>query len=315
MVWSVLRIFFGFVLLTKASDWFVEGAASLARKFGIQPYVIGATLVAVGTSLPEVFTTVYAAWTGKVDIALANVIGSNLANVGLCFGLAVALAPLVLDRDVFAHDAPHFLLAAAMLFILGADGKLGRFDGVVLLSFLVIFTLALLSNKEPGEALDDPECNVSVLPNKAISWRIMAGVVGFAFGAQWLVEGATDVARTFGIQEWIIGLTVVAFGTSLPEMATSVAAAYRGHSGIAVGNVMGSNVMNIYLVLGLAAVLTPVPVSEMAVSFDIPTLFGVSFIFVMMLHGRRAKREFGVMMVLTYIAVLWTTLCLRPMGG
>ncbi len=316
MAWNLFRVLIGFGLLTKGADWFVDGSVAVARRLRIPQYVIGATLVAFGTSLPELVTSVYASLAGRPDIALANVVGSNLVNVGIVVGLAAALCPMLLDRDVFVSDAPHLLVSAFLLAVTAADGRIDRAEGALLLLLGLVYTVSLVRQRdEPAEGADDAPDASSSLGAAGIGWRLVCGMAGFTLGAKALVDGASDLARASAIPEWLIGLTVVALGTSLPELATSVAAAYRGNSGMAIGNVFGSNILNIYAVLGLTAALAPVPVASATLGFDVPAMVALTFAILFMVNGRKVTREHGLMLLLAYAAILYASVRMHPPAG
>ena len=315
MLWNIFRIVVGFGLLTKGADWFVDASVAVAKRLRIPPYVIGATLVAMGTSLPELVTSVYAGLAGRPEIALANVVGSNLVNVGVVVGLAAALCPMFLDRDIFVEDAPHLLVSAFLLAVTAADGRIDRAEGALLLVLGLVYTISLVRQRdEPTDCAGAPRDGASAMRPAGIAWRLVCGMGGFTFGAKALVDGATDLARASSIPDWLIGLTVVALGTSLPELATSVAAAYRGNSGMAIGNVFGSNILNIYVVLGLTALLAPVPVASATLGFDVPALLAMTFAILFMVNGRKVTREHGFMLLLAYCAILYASVRVHPAG-
>ncbi|MBI4871691.1 MAG: calcium/sodium antiporter [Candidatus Riflebacteria bacterium] len=316
MFWNLFRIALGFGLLTKGAGWFVDGSVAIARRLRIPPYVIGATLVALGTSLPELVTSVYAGLAGRPEIALANVVGSNLVNVGIVVGMAALLCPMLLDRDVFVEDAPHLLVSAFLLAVMAADGRIERAEGVLLLFLGLVYAVSLVRQREgpedaSGGVSDEGPASLSPI---GIAWRLAAGMAGFTLGAKALVDGASELARAASIPEWLIGLTVVAVGTSLPELATSVAAAYRGSSSIAVGNVFGSNILNIYVVLGLTASLAPVTVAPATLGFDVPALVAMTFTILFVVNGRKVTREHGLVLIAAYLAILLASLRVHPTG-
>ena len=273
----------GLVLLVLGADVLVKGASSLARMVGISPLVIGLTIVAFGTSAPEMAVSVEAAWAGKPDLALGNVVGSNIFNVLLILGLSALITPLLVAHQLVRLDVPLMILASVALLLMGLDGRIGYLDGAVLFGGVVLYTLFLIlqSRKEQrlnGQHEDSSAAGSGLLPLLKNLAYIAAGLVLLVLGSRWLVTGAVDIAEYFGVSELVIGLTIVAAGTSLPEVATSVIAALKGERDIAVGNVVGSNIFNILTVLGLTGMVSPegVGVSPAALVFDIPVMIGVA---------------------------------------
>jgi cation:H+ antiporter len=242
--------------------------------------VVGLTVVAFGTSAPELAISLDAAWRGSPDIALGNVVGSNIANVLLILGLSALIAPLVVARQLIRLDVPLLVLASVLTFVMALDGRLARWEGLLLASGAVAYVLVLIrlgrSERSPAaEAGAEPAPRANWLPNLAL---ILIGRVMLVFGARWLVQAAVSAATAMGVSELVIGLTVVAVGTSLPEIATSVLATLRGQREIAIGNVIGSNVFNLLIVLGLASAIAPggIAVSDAAIRFDLPVMTAVA---------------------------------------
>ncbi len=278
----------GVVLLMAGAAWLVRGAAGLALAAGISPLTVGLTVVAYGTSAPEIAVSVGAALSGQPDIALGNVVGSNIANILLILGLSAVVAPLTVSVKLFRVDVPLMVIVSLALLGLALDGTVGRVDGLVLLAGLLLYTAFTLivgrSDATLSEALhaaapagSAPPVRGSLAGNALLT---LAGLGAVLLGARWLVHAAVEIARAAGLSELVIGLTIVAVGTSLPELATSVLAASRGERDIAVGNVVGSNIFNILGVLGTATALSPrgVVVSPAALHFDIPVMILVALV-------------------------------------
>ena len=272
----------GIVLLIVGADLLVRGASRLARAAGVSPLVVGLTVVAFGTSAPEMAVSVKAAVTGQADIAYGNVVGSNIFNVLFILGLSALVAPLLVDRQLMRRDVPIMIGTSLILLALAFDGRIGRLDGALLFAGIVAYTVysVVKSRKEAAarrEASPEekPGPTGSPLVNVLL---ILGGLAMLVLGARWLVGGAVEFARTLGVSELVIGLTIVAAGTSLPEVATSVLAAFRGQREIAVGNVVGSNVFNILAVLGLSGLVAPsgIPVAPQALAFDTPVMIAVA---------------------------------------
>ena len=273
----------GIGLLIGGAELLVRGASRLAAAVGVSPLVIGLTVVAYGTSSPELAVSVQSAFAGQADIALGNVVGSNIFNVLFILGISALIAPLVVSQQLIRLDVPLMIGVSFLLLLIGWDGKVGRFDGLLLFAGAVSYTIFAIyyGRKETKEV--EAEYAQEFGSKNGKNWMvniglIIGGLVALGVGSNWLVDGAVALARTLGVSELIIGLTIVAAGTSLPEVATSILASLRGERDIAVGNVVGSNIFNILAILGIAGVISPagVQVSPVAVAFDIPIMIGVA---------------------------------------
>jgi len=272
----------GLVMLVGGAELLVRGASRLATALGIPALVVGLTVVAVGTSSPEIAVAIQSSFNGQADIALGNVVGSNIANVLLILGLTALVAPLVVPQLLIRQDVPIVIGVSALVFLLSLDGSLGRFDGALLLGGIVAYIVFVVrqSRKESARVKAEYQAEFGVAQVHATQgWprSVALALVGLGLlivGASWLVDGAVAFARVLGVSELIIGLTVVAVGTSLPEVATSMLASLRGERDIAVGNVVGSCIFNLLLVLGLMALIAPsgVPVPVAARNFDMPVM-------------------------------------------
>ena len=268
----------GLGLLVLGAELLVRGASRLALRLGISPLVIGLTVVAFGTSAPELAVSVKAGLAGQADIALGNVVGSNIANILLILGLSAAITPLVVSRQLLRLDVPLLLAASVLLLVMALDGHVGRLDGLLLFTGILVYTVYAIrqSRRETASlaAADLPAPGPAGASLLMSVGAVAAGLAMLVLGADWLVEGATVAARWLGVSDLVIGLTVVAVGTSLPELATSVVAALRGERDIAVGNVIGSGLFNILSIVGIAALVTPagLPVAPSLVSFDMPVM-------------------------------------------
>jgi len=265
MILTYLLFVIGLLGLFFGGEYLVRGASSIARSYRISPMVIGLTIVGFGTSAPELLVSVQAALAGQPAIAIGNVLGSNIANILLILGISAVIAPLILPMRKLWRDLGFMLLATAVIWAMLLDGDITRLDGVLLLAGLIVFVaVAFLTGKaEPDDALPLP-------PVWQAALMTLGGLVVLVIGARLLVDSATTIARTYGISEAVIGLTIVAVGTSLPELATSVVAALRKQTEIAVGNIVGSNIFNIFGILGLTAVIAPIPAEARFVSIDMP---------------------------------------------
>jgi len=257
---QVLLLVVGFVLLVKGADWFVEGAASIADKFGIPQIVIGLTIVAMGTSAPEAAVSISAALKGSAEITIGNVLGSNILNVLVILGLTSVIRKIFVQRTTIHYEIPMVVGVTVLLVVMGLQNHVvSRLEGVILMGCMVVYMLYLLRLAKRGtienEELEEYAKKSSM--GKLI-FLVIVGVVAIVWGSDIAVNAATAIARIFGMSERFIGLTIVALGTSLPELVTSVTAALKGNSDIAVGNIVGSNLFNIMFVVGMTAVITPV---------------------------------------------------------
>ena len=280
-LWIALSLLGGLAILTGGAELLVRGASRLAAAFGVSPLVIGLTVVAYGTSAPELAVSVRSAWYGQSDLALGNVLGSNICNVLLILGLCALIVPLKVHSQLIRLDVPIMIGTSALLLLLALDGSLGRFDGLVLMSLLIAYSVFAIQKSRRDRPLQkdlDAE-KLTALPKEPFGKNVglaLAGLMCLLGGAELFVGGAVELARMAGLSELVIGLTVVAVGTSLPEIATSIVAAVRGERDLAVGNVVGSNIFNILSVLGLSSIVAPLSISPAALSFDIPITIAVA---------------------------------------
>ena len=284
---TIILLIAGLALLVVGAEFLVKGASRVAAAFGISPLIIGLTIVAFGTSAPEMAVSVGAAWSGQADLSLGNVVGSNIFNVLFILGVSALVTPLIVNQQLVRLDVPLMIVASFLVLAFGLDGKIGRTEGVVLFSAIIAYTVFLIvqSRKETNLAVKaeydqeyatkDTDGAIHYLRDGGF---ILGGLVLLVLGSQWLVDSAITIAQYFGVSELIIGLTIVAAGTSLPELATSVIASIRGERDIAVGNVVGSNIFNLLSVLGFSSIVAPsgIEVSPAAISFDIPVMIGVA---------------------------------------
>lgn len=307
MLTAVLYVVGGFVLLTGAAEALVYGASSVAQRVGLSPLVIGLTIVSVGTSLPELVVGIQAAIVGSGDIALGNVVGSNIGNVALILGVAALVHPLQVQTQVVRVDAPVLVVASLAFVGLILDGGLGRLDGVLLVASLIAYMGYNL--RAAGGAPDTVQETVEEgLPTRHAVWvdvgLIVLGIVGLLGGAHLLVKGAVDIAQDLGVGPIIIGLTVIAIGTSLPELATSVVAARRGEGDIAVGNAIGSSVFNILGILGVTVLVQPLSTLQLGWT-ETGIMVGTAVLIIPLFRTdwTLSRRE-GSLLVLCYLGYL-----------
>lgn len=283
---TILLFVSGLVLLIFGAEMLVRGASKAASALGISPLIIGLTVVAFGTSSPELAVSIGGALSGQADIALGNVIGSNIINVLFILGLSAIIVPLYVSQQVIRFDVPLMIIVSIAVLLLSLDQTIGRFEGILLTAGLVLYlgVLVALSLRNPFRKKEpDQELPVNQSANDQINWlatvfRIVAGLALLVLGSRWFVNSAVSFAAYLGVSELIIGLTIVAAGTSMPEVVTSVIAAIRGERDITVGNVVGSNIFNILGVLGISSMLAPsgISVSEPIIGFDIPLMIAVA---------------------------------------
>jgi cation:H+ antiporter len=293
----------GLVILVAGGELLVRGASSIARAFHLSPLLIGLTIVGFGTSAPELIVSLQAALDGQPGIAIGNVLGSNIGNILLILGISALMAPLIIPGRKLWRDLGFMLLATATIWVMLLDGQVTRLDSLILLAGLAAFLVtAFLAGQghppEPGHETFGPNWRPWVMTG--------AGLVALVIGARFLVDSATTLARDFGISEAVIGLTIVAVGTSLPELATSVIAAYRKQTEIAVGNIVGSNIFNIFGILGLTALVAPIPAEARFATVDMPWVAGsaIGLTVVAFLLGG-LPRIAGLVLLASYAGYLW----------
>lgn len=290
MLLSLLTLFFGFALLVKGADWLVDGASALARRIGVSDLAIGLTIVAFGTSMPEFMVNMVASVQGNSDIAIGNVVGSNIFNILLILGIASLIAPIVVQRSTTLKEIPFSLLAAFALLVFANDmyldgassSVLSRAEGLGLLGFFAIFLIYIIGMPRHGDsssAQPQPKHGIAVS-----SILTVVGLIALIIGGKFTVDAAVVIARLFGLSEALIGLTIVAAGTSLPELATSTVAAYKKNADIAVGNIVGSNIFNIFWILGVSATIRPIPFSPQA-NFDLWFLVATTVLLFFLIHN------------------------------
>ncbi len=303
----------GLGILVLGAEWLVKGASSIASRFGISPLIIGLTVVAFGTSMPELTVNFYAAFTGATDIAIGNIIGSNIANILLILGVCAMVVPLSVQSSTVKWEIPFALLAVLLVFVMGNDrlfdgmayDAITRTDGLALLGIFAVFMFYIFAIAKRDPMQEEGAGAKRVGPFLAIG-LVLIGLAALILGGKLLVDNAVVLARFMGLSEAVIGLTVVAVGTSLPELATSLVAAFRKQVDIAVGNIVGSNIFNVFWILGATAVIAPLPASS---GFSVDALVAVGATLMLLLAlfiGKRGQLERwqGVVMLLAYIAYI-----------
>lgn len=303
----------GFVFLIKGADLLVDGAASVAKKLKISNIVIGLTIVAFGTSMPELIVNIFASAQGSSEIAIGNILGSNISNILLILGISALIYPITAKKNTVLKEIPLSLLAIMVLGLMANDtlidgtlfSGITRIDGFVLIFFFIIFIYYIFSISKKDKDVVEKE-DIKLFSFWKSILFIFLGLVGLTLGGKWIVNGAVQIAHIFNISESLIGLTIVAVGTSLPELATSAVAAFKKKSDIAIGNIVGSNIFNIFWILGLSSIIRPLPFSSNSNSDILMVIIASLILFLVMFIGKRhiIQRWQGILMVLLYIGYI-----------
>lgn len=315
MTTTILHFLAGLVILILGADLLVRGASRLAAAFGVSPLVIGLTIVAIGTASPEIAVSLQAALNGQGDLTLGNVLGSNIFNILFILGVTALVAPIVIAEQLIRKDAPIMLAVSLLTLGLALDGNIGAWDGLLLLVGMVVYLVfALRQSRRENKTVQneyaqefaekEPRTIRNIIMNFVF---ILVGLALLVSGSNWLVESATQIAKAFGVSELVIGLTIVAVGTSLPEVATSVLAALKGESDIAVGNAVGSNIFNLLGVLGLGALVAPagISVAHRVLQFDLPVMVFVALVTLPIFYiNNRVSRMEGTLLFAYYVVYI-----------
>ncbi|MBQ8727935.1 MAG: calcium/sodium antiporter [Oscillospiraceae bacterium] len=296
---QILLLALGFTMLIKGADWFVDGASGIATKFGIPQLVIGLTIVAMGTSAPEAAVSISAAIGGSADITIGNIVGSNILNIFIILGISAVITTLAVASSTIKYETPFMILITILLLVLGLDKTIGLIDGIILIAaFITYLTYLFIMAKKNKE--EQPEARPMAI------WKaILLTIIGLALiilGSNVTVDAATAIAQAFGVSERFIGLTIVALGTSLPELFTSVSAARKHNADIAIGNIVGSNIFNILFVVGLSSVIIPVPFASNFIFDTIVAIVAAALLLVCCLKTKSLKRWAGILMLICYVA-------------
>lgn len=324
MLLNIIMIIIGFVLLIKGADFLVDGASEIAKRFHIPEIVIGLTIVAIGTSMPELVVSVTSALEGHSDLAIGNVVGSNIANMFLILGVCSIIRPLVFKKETRLFEIPFTILATILLFFLCINGTgeqintITREEGIILLVFCVLFIIYNLVMAKKGEEFDKEDRILELrteetkqVPLWESLFGIIIGIVGLKIGGDLVVNNSVEIAKILGISEKLISLTIVAFSTSLPELITSIAATRKGETDMAIGNILGSQLFNILLIIGVSAALTPINYSKGYDSNLILLIVGSIILGLFPFVGKKNEmtRSNGILFVVTYIAYLVGIVC------
>jgi cation:H+ antiporter len=309
---DLVKIAAGLALLFYGGDFLVTGSVRLARFLKISPFVIGATVIAFGTSAPELAVAIFAALDAAPELAMGNVIGSNIANIGLVLGIAAMVAPIVIDSKRFNREYPPFLVATFLILFMAWDLKIHRLEGIIMVSLLALYVWRSFSHKEDISPELEDEAHLLIDKGPAFQLLlILGGLIALVGGAKLLVSGGVSVARNIGISEWFIGITIVAIGTSLPEIVSSVIAAKRGHGEMAIGNIFGSNIFNILMVLGITSLIHPLNISE-PINPDLIIATGITgLLLALIVFG---KHSLGKISGVTLLTTYFLYIALKGMG-
>lgn len=315
MILEIVLVLVGFALLLWAAEILIRGATALARGFGISTLIIGLTVVAFGTSAPELFVSISASMKGTGDVAIGNVLGSNLFNILMIIGISALIKPVKSSRDIKKREMPIMLLALGLFWLFAAqfgDSEFTRLEGGILfggiLSYLGLSYYIVRSTRKGStlvEELDEVHSDEEKSPLKNFLF-IVIGLVGLIGGAELIVSNATVIAKAFGVSDFVIGVSLVAIGTSLPELATTIVSAAKGEQDLAVGNAVGSNIFNVFAVIGITGLLQPIGVTESALSFDFPFMFLACFaVWPLMFIRKELGRPEGALLVLAYAVYIY----------
>lgn len=304
IITQILLLVVGFVMLIKGADWFVEGASKIADRFGIPQLVIGLTIVAMGTSAPEAAVSITSALKGSADITIGNVLGSNILNVLIILGLTAVVRTIAVQKSTIKYEIPFVIIISAVMAVLGLmDGTIKRWEGGVLWALFIVYMIYLFKMAKSGQAVTE---EVAEDGKKDPIWKLLIlvviGVVLIVWGSDVTVDAATKLATLFGMSERLIGLTIVALGTSLPELVTSVTAAIKGKADIAVGNIVGSNIFNILFVVGTTALITPVAYQANFMVDSIVAVATLVLLLVCVVRKKQLNRPCGIIMLVGYVA-------------
>ncbi|MSS64632.1 calcium/sodium antiporter [Velocimicrobium porci] len=305
-VWLIV----GFILLIKGADYFVDGSSGIAKILKVPSVIIGLTIVAMGTSAPECAVSIAAAVKGDNAIAISNVVGSNIFNLVVVCGLCAMIAPMKIDISILKKEFPMSILAGILLWFLCLDGKLGRLDGFLFLIIFVVFLISMVVSAMKVRNGEEENLEQKKIPVPLCLIYISGGLLAIIWGGDLVVDSASEIAKRFGLSQTLIGLTIVAIGTSLPELVTSIVAARKGETGMALGNVVGSNLFNILLVLGLSVFISPIGVGTETL-YDLVLLAGMSLVaFAFTWTQKKLSRVEGLVMVSMYVAYMYY-ICVR----
>lgn len=309
MTLDVIIFFAGLMLLYYGAEYLVTGSSRLALSFGVSPLIVGMTIVAFATSMPEMTVSLMASLKGSSDIAAGNVVGSNIANIGLILGVAALLVPMTVAKSVLRRELPFMLAVSVVFYFLATDGQLSFFDGMILLTLLLLFLgycLKIARNSYINSQPDSHVVNHEVARRKSDWVLIVLGIIGLCIGAELMVRSAVSIARTIGVSELVIAMSVVALGTSLPELAASTVSAWKGEMELSVGNVIGSNIFNLLFVLGVCPMIRPISIAPELLSIQIPVMLTFSIALIVFALRGKLNRLSGAVLLIGYAVFILT---------
>lgn len=326
MLSHIVLFILGLGILYLGADWLIDGSSEVARKFGIRPLIIGLTIVALGTSIPEFLLNLFAVAAGEDGLAIGNIIGSNIANIALILGISALLMPLSFGGSALKKEYPMMLAVTGLFYLLSADGMISRMDGAILMGGLVAFLVFVIrdASQTPAAPTSEPEEDPLFVPHSGLKkWLhdektgpfmrillIVAGMASLAIGARLMVDSSIAIAEFLGISPVIIGLTIVAVGTSLPELAASLMASFKNESDLSVGNILGSNLLNILFVIGLVAMIQPMEVESETLRFHMPAMVAFSLLlWPLARRNNELSRTGGVILLAGFASyIIWLTI-------
>ena len=313
---DILLLLGGLVLLVAAGEILVRGAAGLALKANISPMMVGLTVVSIGTSAPELFASVRAALEGNPGLAIGNVIGSNIANISLVLGITALINPVGVSKGLLKFDTPLMVLASIIFIFFAWDLELSFTEGVILIGLLFAFIGSLIfrsrKEKKQQDALESDVEDLVEYQSKGYTFLlvlIVGGCIGLYFGSEWFIAGARNIAFSLGVSDYIIGVTVVAFGTSVPELVASAIAALRNQADLSIGNLIGSNIFNILSVIGITSMVSPLPVDAAILEMDVWWMLGIALLIIPIMRSRYlVTRWQGALLILVYLGYIFMVL-------
>lgn len=309
---TYLFLILGLITLILGGDLLVRGATTIALRAKISPLVIGMTVVSFGTSAPELLVSLKSVLNGHPDVATGGIIGSNISNIGLVLGITLLIFPIKVNRDSLIIDWPMMLLSTLLFFFLAKDGSINRIEGIAFVLILISFLFWLIyrSRKKGKKLASEMELEEIAPSKKSLVFKdisfIILGILGLYFGAEWLINSVVDISKNFGISEKLVSITVVAFGTSVPELTTSVVAAFKKQTDISIGNLIGSNIFNILAILGITGIIHPIAISDSINQFDNYFLLGITLIlFPLMFFGKKITYRSGLVLISIYVFYIY----------
>ncbi len=313
MQMTIALLIIGLVILIVGGDYLVKGSSNIAFRLKLSPLVVGLTIVAFGTSAPELLISIQSALIGSPDIAVGNVVGSNICNLALVLGVTAVIYPVKVQSNSIKIDWPVTLGASLLLYIISLDGYIGIYEGLMFVLILIVYLFLIIKQSRKSILaleINKEENNIPESPQKPL-WKdilfIVLGCVGLYYGSEWFVGSAKEITIQFGVEERVVGLTIVAIGTSLPEMVTAAMASYKGHTDLALGNLMGSNIFNILSILGITSIIKKIHINDQILSIDMWWMIAITIMILpLMIMRREVGRVDGIILLLVYSIYFYT---------